>query len=133
MRLISRYRFFYDKYFGISGSCGVGFSDTKRELTFAGEVKNARVLGAALTVYGRRQPVAALIDRSCCCIEAMLGVLYAGNFCAVVEDRIKEIPGVAVDPIVVTDESCVEDCPAGGYDYLRLFRTTGRRWLFCEK
>lgn len=91
----------------------VGFSDEKRELTFAQMVNNARVLGTALSVYGKRRPVAILIDRSCCCIEAMLGVLYAGDFYTVVDvhspvDRIREIIGVLEAPVVLTDESCME-------------------------
>ena len=91
----------------------VGFSDNNRELTFTQAMKNAGVLGTALSVYGKRRPIAVLIDRSCCCIEAMLGVLYAGDFYTVVDvhspvDRIKEIISVLVDPVVLTDESCME-------------------------
>lgn len=91
----------------------VGFSDDKQELTFAQAVNHARVLGTGLAVYGTRRPVAILIDRSCCCVEAMLGVLYAGDFYTVVDvhspvDRIKEIIGVLEDPVVLTDESCLE-------------------------
>ena len=91
----------------------VGFSDDKREITFAQAVDHARILGSALAAYGKRRPVAVLIDRNCCCIEAMLGALYAGDFYTVVDvhspvDRIKEILGVLEDPIVLTDELCIE-------------------------
>lgn len=91
----------------------IGFSDDKRELTFAQAINHARVLGTALTVYGQKRPVAILIDRSCSCVEAMLGALYAGDFYTVVDvhspiNRIKEILGVLEDPIVLTDERCIE-------------------------
>lgn len=91
----------------------VGFSDDKRELTFVQAVKNAKTLGTALIPYGKRQPVAILIDRSCQCIEAMLGTLYAGDFYTVVDvhspaDRIREILGVLGNPIVLTDEANME-------------------------
>lgn len=91
----------------------VGFSDDRRELTFAQALNNARVLGTALSSYGKRRPVAVLIDRSCCCIEAMLGVLYAGDFYTVVDvhspvHRIKEILSILETPLVLTDESCLE-------------------------
>lgn len=91
----------------------VGFSDEKQEMTFAQAVNHARVLGTALAAYGKRRPVAVLIDRSCRCIDAMLGTLYAGDFYTVVDvhspvDRMKEILGVLEDPIVLTDEACLE-------------------------
>ena len=91
----------------------VGFTDEKRELTFSQAVLNAKILGTALTVHGMRQPVAILIDRNCRCIEAMLGTLYAGDFYTVVDvhspaDRIKEILNVLDNPIVLTDEECLE-------------------------
>lgn len=82
-------------------------------MTFAQAVNHARVLGTALAAYGKRRPVAVLIDRSCRCIDAMLGTLYAGDFYTVVDvhspvDRMKEILGVLEDPIVLTDEACLE-------------------------
>lgn len=88
----------------------VGFSDDQREMTFAQAMDSAKRIGTVLNRYGRRRPVAILIDRNCRCIEAMLGVLYAGDFYTVVDvhspaHRIANILELLDDPILLTDQA----------------------------
>lgn len=56
----------------------IGFSDDKTEQTFAQTMDMAKRIGTVLSQYGKNRPVAIVIDRNCRCINAMLGVLYAG-------------------------------------------------------
>lgn len=90
----------------------IGFSDDKREVTFAQAQDNAKRIGTALAAAGTRGPVAILIDRSCQCMEAMLGTLYSGNFYTVIDvhspaDRIEHILSILDNPILLTDEKAL--------------------------
>lgn len=86
----------------------IGFSDDKREQTFAQTRDVARRIGTYLSQYGAKRPVAIFIDRNCRCINAMLGVLYAGCFYTVIDvhspaDRIGHILNVLGDCVLITD------------------------------
>lgn len=90
----------------------LGFSDGKQEATFAQTMDNARRIGSALAALGTKKPVAIVIDRSCKCVDAMLGVLYAGDFYTVIDvhsptDRIAHILAVLDNPILLTDAACL--------------------------
>lgn len=87
----------------------VGFSDESQEVTFARTMAKAKRIGTTLAAFGSRKPVAVLIDRSCRCVDAMLGALYAGDFYTVLDvhspaDRIEQILSTLGDPILLTDE-----------------------------
>lgn len=87
----------------------IGFTDSERKASFTETMQHAKAIGSALSLYGNRKPVAILIDKSVNCIDAMLGVLYAGDFYIVVDvhsplDRIENILSVLDDPLIVTDE-----------------------------
>ncbi len=89
----------------------LAFSDDKQEATFSQTMEKARQIGTALRVYGTRRPVAILIDRNCRCIDAMLGVLYAGDFYTVIDvhspaDRIGNILSILERPLILTDQAC---------------------------
>ena len=88
----------------------VGFTDEKREVTFAQMVSAAKRIGTVLAACGTGKPVAVLIDRNCRCIEAMLGALYAGDFYTVVDvhspaDRVEQILSVLEEPVLLTDQA----------------------------
>lgn len=88
----------------------VGFSDSEQDVTFATAKRNARRIGTALAMFGTKRPVAILIDRNCRCIEAMLGVLYAGDFYTVIDvhspaDRVEHILSVLGNPVLLTDRA----------------------------
>lgn len=86
----------------------VGFTDATREATFLQTMDNAKKIGTTLSNYGSRRAVAILIDKTCNCIDAMLGVLYAGDYYIVVDvhspiDRIETILTTLDNPVVITD------------------------------
>lgn len=87
----------------------IGFTDEKREQTFAQTMDAAKRVGSRLSQCGRKQPVAILIDRNCKCINAMLGTLYGGHFYTVLDvhspaERIGHILNVLGDCVLITDE-----------------------------
>lgn len=91
----------------------IGFTDIDRKATFAETMNNAKKIASALAVYGTRKPVAVLIDKTCNCIDAMLGILYAGDFYIVVDvhspqDRIEGILSTLKDSIILTDSNSIE-------------------------
>lgn len=91
----------------------IGFTDINRESTFSNTMNNAKRIASALSVFGTKKPVAVLIDKTCNCIDAMLGALYAGDFYIVVDvhspqDRIKNILSALDDAIIITDSNSGE-------------------------
>ena len=72
-------------------------ADAKKQITYADFVKNAQAIGSFLCKYEKmRQPVAVFMDNSVEAWEAMLGVVYSGNFYVVIDalmpiERIKNI------------------------------------------
>ena len=91
----------------------VGFTDISRKSTFSETMDKAKRIASALSAYGTRKPVAVLIDKTCNCIDAMLGALYAGDFYIVVDvhspqDRIENILSTLEDTIIITDSDSAE-------------------------
>lgn len=91
----------------------VGFTDAKRESTFAQTSENAKKIGTALSQFGTRRAVAVLIDKTCNCIDAMLGAMYAGDYYVVVDvhspaDRIENILNTLDKPIIITDADSLD-------------------------
>ena len=69
----------------------------------------AKSIATALLPYGSRKPVAIMLDKSCSCIECMLGTLYSGSFYAVIdtkspEYRIQSILQTLESPLIIADE-----------------------------
>jgi len=88
----------------------IGFTDGQREVTFSQAMDSAKRIATALAAYGCKRPVAIVIDRTCACIEAMLGSLYANDFYTVIdvhspEKRIEQILATLGDPILLTDRA----------------------------
>ena len=91
----------------------IGFTDVNRSSTFGETMSNAKKIGTFLSAFGRRKPVAILIDKSCNCADAMLGVLYSGNYYIVVDvhspaDRIAGILSTFDDVMLLTDQTSLE-------------------------
>ncbi len=91
----------------------VGFTDVNRRSTFLETMRRARKIASALLGYGTKKPVAVLIDKTCNCIDAMFGALYAGDFYIVVDvhspkDRIENILSTLHDTIIITDKDSLE-------------------------
>lgn len=91
----------------------VAFTDLNRESTFAKTSENAKKIGTALSQFGKRRAVAVMIDKTCNCIDSMLGVMYAGDYYIVVDvhspaDRIENILMTLDKPIIVADADSEE-------------------------
>lgn len=85
------------------------FVDAGRRSTFAQTMENAKRIASALLPYGKQRPVAVMIDKSCSCIDCMLGALYANAFYTVIDvkspqERIASILQTLKDPVILTDE-----------------------------
>lgn len=87
--------------------------DAKKEITFAGFVKNAQAIGSFLRKYdAMRRPVAVFMDNTAESWEAMIGVVYSGNFYVVIDalmplERVKNIFTTLNPLAVIVDEKCV--------------------------
>ena len=91
----------------------IGFTDLNRKSTFLETMDKAKRIASALSVHGFKKPVAILIDKNCRCIDAILGVLYAGDFYIVVDvhspqDRIESILSTLDNAIIITDSDSVQ-------------------------
>lgn len=73
------------------------FSDEKASVSYTELMAKAKQIGSEIAKSGKRNsPYLVYIDKSTECIEAMLGVVYSGNFYVVIdvhmpEDRLKSI------------------------------------------
>ena len=92
----------------------IGFTDEHREITFSCLAEESRRLGTGIARLGeRRQPVCIFMKKSIECIEAMLAVIYSGNFYTVIdvdmpESRIRKILEV-LEPAAVVTTKAFED------------------------
>lgn len=103
----------------------IAVGDGETELRYAELIDRARRIGSYLAGRcGRRQPVAVYLSKTPACVAAMLGVVYSGNFYAVLDtqmppDRILRIFETLHPVAVLTDREhlaaagafCTE-CPA---------------------
>lgn len=91
----------------------VGFIDSSRQSTFSETMENAKSIATSLLVQGKQKAVAIMIEKSCNCIDAMLGALYAGDFYTVIDikspvDRIQSILETLKDPLIITDANSID-------------------------
>ncbi len=91
----------------------IGFTDAKRESTFEETMNNSKRLGTLISKFGNRRAVAIIIDKTCNCIDAMLGSLYAGDYYVVIDvhspiDRIQTILSTLDNPIIITDKDSID-------------------------
>lgn len=70
----------------------VAFVDKTRKITYQDLVKESKQIGTCIArkVGKTNQPIAVFMDKTIACIEAMLGVLYSGNFYAVLDIKSPE-------------------------------------------
>lgn len=87
-------------------------ADAKKQIIYADFVKNAKAIGSFLCKYATsRQPVAVFMDNSVEAWEAMMGVVYSGNFYVVIDalmpiERIKNILTTLKPLAVIVDNKC---------------------------
>ena len=89
------------------------FFDSGRHSTFSETMTHAKSIATALLPFGRQRPVAVLIDKSCNCIDCMLGALYANFFYTVIdvkspEERIGSILNTLQNPVIVADANTLD-------------------------
>ena len=66
----------------------IAFEEINREINYKELMENAKKIGTALSSENiMNKPVAIFIDKSISCLEAMLGVLYSGNFYTVLDTK----------------------------------------------
>ena len=88
----------------------VAFGDDKREITYVEFLKNSKKIGSCVASKKVTQkPIIIFIDKTVNCLEAMMGVIYSGNFYTILDtktpvERAKSIIDT-LDPImIITDE-----------------------------
>ena len=86
--------------------------DTNKEITYSEFIKNAKAIGSFLGKYNNmRKPVAVFMDNTAESWEAMIGVVYSGNFYVVIDalmpiERIKNIFSTLKPVAVIVDDKC---------------------------
>lgn len=88
------------------------FFDAARHSTFSETMAHARSIATALLPYGKQRPIAIFIDKSCNCIDCMLGALYANAFYTVIDvkspqERIESILRTLGNPVLIADSNSI--------------------------
>ena len=90
------------------------FIDMEKTLTYSQLLNDARRLGSGISRLGfKNRPVAVYIDKSADLIAAMLGVVYSGNFYAVIDtemptERVNRIFETLRPSAILTDKKHTE-------------------------
>lgn len=86
--------------------------DAKKEITFSAFKTNAQAIGSFLCKYDMmRRPIAVFMDNTADAWEAMIGVVYSGNFYVVIDalmpiERIRNILKTLNPLSVIVDDKC---------------------------
>lgn len=105
--------------------------DANKQITYANFVENAKAIGSFLCKYEQtRHPIAVFMDNSAEALEAMMGIVYSGNFYVVIDalmpiERIKNIFATLRPLAVIVDDKCKKQAdklnmPDDIYDYASL-------------
>lgn len=89
----------------------ISFADDKNQATYAELTQHAQALGTALIKHTEKinKPIAIYLDKTVSCIEAMLGVVYSGNFYTILDtkspaERIELILSTLEPEIIITSK-----------------------------
>lgn len=95
----------------------LAFADTKNEASFAEFTASSQHIGCGIgkVVQETNKPIVIFIDRGLDCLEAMMGVLYSGNFYTVLDvkspaERIRIILDTLNPVALITDTKGKEKC-----------------------
>jgi acyl-CoA synthetase (AMP-forming)/AMP-acid ligase II len=86
------------------------FADINREVTYSEFIENSKKIGSSLSNTEKmNQPIAILLDKSVACLEAMMGVLYSGNFYTILDvkspnERLASILDTLNPVAIITDK-----------------------------
>lgn len=86
------------------------FGEEKRNITYTEFVNNSKLIGTNLidTLDAKNKPIIIFIDKTINCLEAMMGVLYSGNFYTIIdtkspEDRVRNIIETLDSKTIIVD------------------------------
>lgn len=89
----------------------ISFADDKNQATYVELTQHAQTLGTALIKHTEKinKPIAIYLDKTVSCIEAMLGVVYSGNFYTILDtkspaERIELILSTLEPEIIITSK-----------------------------
>ncbi|MEG0546390.1 MAG: amino acid adenylation domain-containing protein [Oscillospiraceae bacterium] len=92
----------------------IAFTDESVSASYLEFMNNAKKIGTSITKMGKtKAPIAVFIDKSVACLEAMMGVVYSGNFYAVIDttmpkDRIAVIFNTLSPAAIITTDENIE-------------------------
>ena len=100
------------------------FADSEESLTYSEALDLSKRIGSCLATLGcRNKPVAVYLDKTARALTAMFGVVYSGNFYAVIDsemptDRISRIFATLQPSAVLTDEAHLESARELGVEQI---------------
>lgn len=87
------------------------FGEDKRNISYSEFVKDAKLIGSNISEKTslKKEPIVIFIDKTINCLEAMMGVLYSGNFYTIIdtktpEERAKNIIETLESKIIIVDK-----------------------------
>lgn len=105
----------------------VAFGDNKKEVSYAEFTEQAKQIGSGLINLEQiNKPIAIYIEKSVDCVEAMMGVLYSGNFYTILDtaspqERIKSIL-TTLNPIaIITNQKNLEKAKLLGVENIFVY------------
>ena len=106
-----KYNTFYKKFTKLLKKLNNSdFGEEKRDITYSDFVKDAKLIGTNIikNTTVEKQPIVIFIDKTINCLEAMMGVLYSGNFYTIIdtkspEERAKNIIETLDSKIIIAD------------------------------
>ena len=115
------------------------FSDSEEALTYSEALELSKRIGSCLAQLGcRNKPVAVYLDKTARALTAMLGVVYSGNFYAMIDsemptDRIGRIFTTLQPFAVLTDEAHLDSAKELGVEHIFTIETAGQCEIDEEK
>lgn len=86
------------------------FGEEKKDITYSEFVENSKLIGSNIIsqTSSYKKPITIFIDKTINCLEAMMGVLYSGNFYTIIdtkspEERAKNIIETLNSKIIIVD------------------------------
>lgn len=102
----------------------VAFMDENTKLTYAQLLESSMAIGSDLCKYAfRNQPMAVYLDKSPKVIEAMMGIIYSGNFYVIIDsemplERIEKIFSTLHPALILTDEKYLDNAKKLNAEYV---------------
>lgn len=86
------------------------FGDDKKQVTYSEFVNNSKLIGTNIIQCTKKEksPIVIFIDKTINCLEAMMGIIYSGNFYTIIDtkspkERAKNIINTLESTTIITD------------------------------